>query len=120
MRGIEKSTDVKIKCYHCGNEYPMAMMRIGPDSKNLMCRNCLERKPVQKQEMIVSETKKNKQEEPTFKEYFCKECKYNFKRAKHISMSTCPYCGASGRLMVKGSTAKIIADASKMKEDFRW
>jgi DNA-directed RNA polymerase subunit RPC12/RpoP len=99
----------------------MTMMRIGPDGKNLICRNCLERKPIQKQEQTkVESTKIKRQEEPAFKEYFCKECKYNFKRAKHISMSTCPYCGASGKLMIKGSTAKIIADASKMKEDFRW
>ncbi len=93
----------------------MDMMRIGSDRMNLVCRNCLERKP-QKQK----QTKVKKQEEPIFKDYFCKECKYSFKRAKHLSVSACPYCGASGSLMVKGSTAKIIADASKMKEDFRW
>ena len=93
------------------------MMRIGPDRKNLMCRNCLERKPVQKQEPAKSETKSQKQE-PSLKEYFCKECKYSFSRAKHIIVSTCPYCGSSGYLMIKGSTARIIADAAKMKGDF--
>ena len=93
----------------------MGMMRIGPDGKNLMCRNCLERKPVQKQEQKVEAVKAQKQE-PRFKEYFCKECKYSFKRAKHLSITTCPYCG-SGSLMIKGSTARIIADASKMKGD---
>lgn len=122
MRSIEKSSDVNIKCYKCGNEYTMSMMRIEPKSNNnLICRNCLERKPVQKQETIaITETKAKKQEEPAFKEYFCKECKYSFKRAKHITISTCPYCDASGSLMIKGSTARIIADAAKMKEDFRW
>jgi DNA-directed RNA polymerase subunit RPC12/RpoP len=113
---IEKIADIKIKCYKCGNEYLMSMMRIGPDDKNLVCRNCLERKSLQKQEQANTEIKK--QQQPAFKEYFCKKCKYNFKRAKHIKVSTCPYCGAAGSLMVKGSIAKIMADAAKMKERF--
>ncbi len=98
----------------------MTMMRIASDKMNLICRNCLERKPQKQEQTKVESTKVKKQEEHIFKDYFCKKCKYNFKRAKHISISTCPYCGASGKLMIKGSTAKIIADASKMKEDFRW
>ena len=113
-----KNTDVKIKCHKCGNEYAMDMIRIGQDGRNLVCRSCLERKIVQKQG-IASEAKIQKQQEQT-KEYFCKECRYSFKRAKHIVVSTCPYCSSSGSLMTKGSTAKIIADASKMKEDSRW
>ena len=118
---IERNTDVKIKCYKCGNEYAMNMMRMDPNGRNLACRNCLERKPIQKEVSQVKgsqETKiQNKQE--AMKEYFCKECKYNFKRAKHLSISACPYCGSKS-LMIKGSTARIIADASKMKEDFSW
>ena len=119
MIAIDKTTDAKIKCHKCGNEYGMDMMRIGSDGKNLMCRNCIERKVVQKQD-ISPEAKIHKEQESPTKEYFCKECRYNFKRAKHITISTCPYCGSSGSLMIKGSTARIIADASKMKEDFRW
>ena len=80
MIKIEKNTDVKIKCYKCGNEYAMGMMRMGADGKNLVCRNCLERKPVQKQEQAKAETAKTQKEEPAAKEYFCRECKYNFKR----------------------------------------
>ena len=95
----------------------MNMMRIGSDGKNLMCRNCIERKPVQKQEMPVKSGSK-KHEEPAMKEYFCKECKYSFKRAKHLSITTCPYCDSSGSITIKGSTARIIADAAKMKGDF--
>lgn len=117
---IDRSTDVKIKCYKCGNEYIMDMMRIDPNGKNLACRNCLERKPVQKQEQTKTILETKTQKESTMKDYFCKECKYNFSRAKHLTISTCPYCGAFGSLMVKGSTARIIADASKMKEDFSW
>ena len=94
------------------------MMRMAPDGKNLMCRNCLERKPVQKQEAAnPAGTKVKKQEMPDFKEYFCKSCKYSFKRAKHLAISACPYCD-SNSLMVKGSAARIIADAAKMKGDF--
>ncbi len=51
------------------------------------------------------------------KEYFCKACKYNFKRTKHLVISACPYCGSSGSVNVKGSTARIMADAFKMKGD---
>ena len=58
--------------------------------------------------------KSQKQEESPVKEYFCKECKYNFKRAKHIIISACPYCG-SGNINVKGSTTRIMADAFRMK-----
>ena len=90
-------------------------MRMNPNGKNLVCRNCLERKPVQKQE-IKTETKSQKQE-TTLKEYFCKACKYNFKRAKRLVIGTCPYCGAAGSVMSKGSTARIMADASRMKGD---
>jgi DNA-directed RNA polymerase subunit RPC12/RpoP len=89
------------------------------NGKNLICRNCLERKPIRK-EQIKSEESKIQKQESSMKEYFCKACKYNFKRAKHLVIRTCPYCGSSGSIMVKGSTARIIADASKMKEDFRW
>ena len=113
MITIERNTDVKIKCHKCGNEYSMDMMRMDPNGKNLACRNCLERKPVQKQDM-KTEIKSQKQE-TIMKEYFCKSCKYNFSRAKHLTLSTCPYCGASGSLMAKGSTAKIMADSFKMK-----
>ena len=101
----------------------MDMMRMDPNGKSLVCRNCLERKPQQKetsQAKVATESKAQKQEEQGIKEYFCKECKYNFSRAKHIIVSTCPYCGSSGKIMNKGSTARIIADASKMKEDFRF
>ncbi len=94
------------------------MMRMAPDGKQLMCRNCLERKPVQKQEQVKVVTKAKKQEEPSMKDYFCKECKYSFRRAKHLSITACPYCDSSGSIAVKGSTARIIADAARMKGDF--
>ena len=93
-------------------------MRIDPNSNNLACRSCLERKPAQKQGQKIASEKVEKNE--SFKEYFCKQCKYNFKRAAHIGISTCPYCGASGSVMIKGSTERIIADASKMKDDFEF
>jgi len=115
---IEKNTDVKIKCYKCGNEYTMNMMRMDPNGKNLACRNCLERRPVQKQETKQAadvNIQKSVKEDSPMKEYFCKSCKYNFKRARHLVISTCPYCGSSGGVVSKGSTARIMADAFKMK-----
>ncbi|MBI3035851.1 hypothetical protein HYY71_06020 [Candidatus Woesearchaeota archaeon] len=96
----------------------MGMMRIGHDGRNLVCRSCLERKPVQKQEYAAAPAKAQKQQDTLMKEYFCRECKYSFKRAKHLIISACPYCGSSGSIMVKGSTARIIADASRMKGDY--
>ena len=116
---IEKNTDMKIKCHTCGNEYPMDMMRMHPDGRHLACRSCLERKPVHKESKAASEPKAQKslkKEESPMKEYFCKACKYNFKRARHLVVSTCPYCG-SANLNSKGSTARIIADAFRMKGD---
>ena len=118
MISIERNTDVKIKCYKCGNEHPMSMMRMDTNGKNLACRNCLERKTTAKiiKETNTKEIPTQKQEESPMKEYFCKACKYNFKRAKHLVISTCPYCG-SGNVNVKGSTARIMADAFRMKGD---
>ena len=119
MKIIEKNTDVKIKCYKCGNEQVMGMMRMDANGRNLVCRNCLDRKvsssPKAAETIKSAESKPQKQEEP-MKEYFCKGCKYNFKRARHLVISTCPYCG-SGNINVKGSTARIMADAFKMKGD---
>lgn len=92
----------------------MNMMRMDSNGKNLVCRNCLDRKLSQK-ETPQTKTIETKKQEAAMKEYFCKECRYNFSRAKHLSVTTCPYCGASGSIMTKGSTARIIADASKMK-----
>jgi len=112
---IDKNSEIRIKCQKCGNEYAMAMMRMAPDGKNLMCRNCIERKPIQKQEAIA-ENRQKKEEAPAFKEYFCKSCKYSFKRAKRLAISSCPYCDSSS-LMVKGSVARIMADVAKMKGD---
>ena len=112
---MERNTDVKIKCFKCGKLYTMDMMRIGPDGKNLVCRNCLDRKTAQKQELTKSSSESKALKEEPMKEYFCKACKYNFTRAKHLAISTCPNCGSSGSLLLKGSTAKIISDASKMK-----
>ncbi len=83
------------------------MMRMDSNGKNLVCRICLERKPIQKLEKGEAKTEK---QESNAKEYSCKACKYNFSRAKHLTLSTCPYCGASGSLMIKGSTAKIMAE----------
>ena len=93
------------------------MMRMDPNGRNLVCRNCLERKTSQKQASEIkteSESKIKNQEEPAMKEYFCKGCKYNFKRAKRLQVKTCPYCGSSS-VISKGSTARIMADAFKMK-----
>lgn len=106
---------MRIKCRKCGNEYAMSMMRMAPDGKNLMCRSCIDGKPVRKQEAVI-ESKQKKEEISAFKEYFCKSCKYSFKRAKHLAVSTCPYCDSSS-LMVKGSVARIMADVAKMKGD---
>ena len=92
----------------------MGMMRVCTDGKNLMCRSCIERKPVQKQEKAKAAESMQKHEEPAMKEYFCKQCKYNFKRAKHLAVKLCPYCGSKS-VIAKGSTARIIADAAKMK-----
>ena len=118
MIKIDRNTDARIRCYKCGKEYAMDMMRMDPNGKSLVCRNCLERKTDQKQsfQSKQDETKTQKKEQTVMKEYFCKACKYNFTRANHLTIGTCPYCG-SGSIVIKGSTAKIIADASKMKGD---
>ena len=98
----------------------MEMMRMGADGKNLMCRSCLDRKPEAKKSGPVSaqkaqSTSKPQQGAPEMASYFCNECKYSFKRAYHVRVSTCPYCDASGSVVEKGSSSSILSDASKMK-----
>ena len=115
MIKIERNTDARIKCFKCGNEYTMDMMRMGASGKNLECKNCIERKPAHKQESSRLPESKAAKVETEVKDYFCKECRYSFKRAKHLVISTCPYCGSSGSVVTKGSTARIMADVSKMK-----
>ena len=73
---IEKNTDVKIKCYKCGNEHPMNMMRMDPNGKNLVCRGCLDRK-VSSNTAAKEEAKSQKnQEKPPIKK--------NFKRLRRV------------------------------------
>ena len=96
------------------------MMRMDPNSNRFVCRSCLERKPAQKQEQPKNVAEAKTQKNEPYKEYFCKQCKYNFKRASNIEIGACPFCGASNTLMVKGSAARIIADAAKMKDDFEF
>src|SRR3989338_138025 len=97
---IERNTDVSIKCFKCGNSYTMDQMRMDPKSPNLTCRNCLERKtpvksaPMPKDPYAPLDAPSKKSSEKT--SYFCKACRYNFTRAAHIPISTCPYCSASG------------------------
>ena len=113
---MDRNTDAMIKCYKCGNEYTMNNMRMESSKMRLVCRNCLEGKTVVKQE-TKQDAKTAKAEESPMKDYFCKECKYSFKRAKHLDIRTCPYCDSKS-VISKGSTARIIADAAKMKGDF--
>jgi len=89
-----------------------------PSGKNLACRNCLERKPAQSQNSQIKpvvEEKAGKAESKELKEYFCKECRYSFKRAKHLVITSCPYCNSSDGIVTKGSTARILSDVAKMK-----
>ena len=120
-----RNDDVQIKCFKCGNEYSMSMMRMDPTTKvNLVCKSCLDRKPVShmKDSSAVSskpaiqktESKPKAQVQDTI-DYFCKECRYSFKRAAHLHVKVCPYCSSSNGVMEKGSTDRIIADAANMK-----
>ena len=82
-----------------------------PNGKNLACRSCLERKPVQ------NAVSKESQKINPQKEYFCKECRYSFKRAKRLVITSCPYCNSSEGIVTKGSTVRILADVSKIKRE---
>ncbi len=98
----------------------MDNMRMDPNGKNLACKSCLERRPVQGQNSNIksaSEEKSLKSESKETKEYFCKECRYSFKRARHLVISTCPYCNSGSGLVSKGSAARILSDVSKVKRE---
>ena len=91
-----------------------------PNGKNLACKSCLERRPVQNAVSMDSQKMSfsggaAKPESKEQKEYFCKECRYSFKRAKHLVITSCPYCNSSDGIVTKGSTARILSDVAKMK-----
>jgi DNA-directed RNA polymerase subunit RPC12/RpoP len=120
-----RNDDVQIRCFKCGNEYTMSMMRMHSDGKNLVCKSCLDRKPASQMKepstLPVSAKPTMKMESKPkpqvfdSTEYFCKDCRYSFKRASHLVIKVCPYCGSSGGVQEKGSTDRIIADAARMK-----
>ena len=113
---IDKNTDVTIKCFKCGNQFLMDSMRMDVDGRNLVCRYCLDRRPVPMNEVKILPQRPKPGKEERMIEYFCKDCRYNFKRAEKIVVEKCPYCGHASSIMQKGSTDKIIADAAKMKD----
>ena len=109
MISIERNTDVMIKCYKCGDSFTMDKMRVDPGSNNnLACRNCIERKQPSVFEKpssapflrnVPSSSALTWQKGPASEgkvKYFCKDCKYRFSRAFHLSVRTCPYCGSAG------------------------
>ena len=110
---IERNTDIRMKCHKCGCEFTMNMMRMDSDGKKLICKACLERYPSSPQ--AASKALKKTIDDQEVTHYFCKQCKYSFKRASHLDVKTCPYCNSSNSVVTKGSTARILSDASKMK-----
>ena len=92
-----------------------------PKSPNLTCRNCLERKtpvksaPMPKDPYAPLDAPSKKSSEKT--SYFCKACRYNFTRAAHIPISTCPYCSASGSVVSKGTASSMIKEVDDMMDD---
>ena len=91
-----------------------------PNGRNLTCKSCLERKPAQnavskESSQMNASGGAAKPESKEQKEYFCKECRYSFKRAKCLVITSCPYCNSSDGIVTKGSTARILSDVAKMK-----
>ncbi len=124
MIPIERNTDVRIKCYQCGGEFTMDQMRMGPTGKNLVCKNCLERKsPSTARPADGSPLKAASQQPSSGKKasdkasYFCKACRYSFTRAPHIEVSDCPYCGQSGTITKKSSATSLVHKVEEMAGD---
>lgn len=121
---IERNTDVRIKCYKCGGEYTMDMMRMDPKSARLSCRNCLERKMPAPAGEDMGNAPIGQRLKPSAPEkgqdktsYFCKACRYSFTRAPHITVADCPYCGQSGMLTKKGSASSLVREIEDMAGD---
>ena len=129
MRHIERNTDVKIKFFKCGTQFTMDQMRMDPNGKNLICRNCLERKVPSRglddDSLSSRPFKANPQGLPKSSDakssdkiqYFCKACKYNFTRAAHIPVNSCPYCSNTGGIVKKGSSKSIVREVEDMMGD---
>ncbi len=107
----------------------MDQMRMDTNGKNLVCRNCLERKnpakqaPLDEEDYITLKSGNSRSVSPAAKKqsdkvsYFCKACKYSFSRAAHIEISTCPYCSQSGMLTKKGTAASMVKEIEDMADE---
>jgi DNA-directed RNA polymerase subunit RPC12/RpoP len=117
---------LNLKCYKCGEEYPATEMRY-VDTKKMVCRHCLDRnKDVKKGKISEDERKKpiralvEEEEQEKVVSYNCTACKYSFKRKESVNVTTCPYCGKSGKVEMqkKNAASSIIKDSMDKRYDF--
>ncbi len=94
-----ENTEVKIKCYKCGEKFTSDQMRYNPNNpKQLVCRTCLERK---------SAPARRKKGDVT---YYCVKCNFKFKRAEGKNVTSCPYCGKTGCLTTQMDTDSLLEE----------
>jgi DNA-directed RNA polymerase subunit RPC12/RpoP len=98
------------------------------DTKKMICKYCMDHKQnVAKGNMSVPDHKKPIRalvEEDGPQEasvsYVCTACKYSFKRKKSVPVTSCPYCGKSGKIELKSATSasSIIKDSMDKRFEF--
>jgi len=86
-------------CRRCGKKQLSANMRLSPDGKGMICKECLAKEPgtVRTGSRKVFTPEEPAQRKPASKEpmarYRCQSCNYSFERKKSAKIEKCPYCG---------------------------
>ncbi|MFH0876098.1 MAG: hypothetical protein V1859_09245 [archaeon] len=111
-------SDNTLKCYRCGQTYPVTDMRYTQSNK-LVCKNCLNKANPNKAQMPETKEQKLASREENV-EYVCSKCKYSFKRKASAAVGACPYCGRAGTLELKSNqgAANLIDESMDKRYDF--
>lgn len=114
--------DMRKECKKCGLKQDIREMRYHPNGKDMLCRDC-----AHFNDPRAKATEKARAPEPRViqqesgpegvQKYYCRKCKYKFKRKEGIPMKACPYCGSPDIGPQKEISAQsILEDAAS--EDY--
>lgn len=106
--------DMRRECKRCGIRQEPGQMRIHPNGKDFLCKDCAalqdpKAKNLEKAKLPKRAHFSDEKDEPIVK-YYCRKCKYKFKRKKGITMKACPYCGSDDFGLQEEVSAQSILD----------
>jgi DNA-directed RNA polymerase subunit RPC12/RpoP len=107
-------------CRRCGKKQLSANMRLSPDGKGMVCRECLgqdmqahikaPKKPIFTPDAPQKKQQSSKEE---MIKYRCQSCNYAFERRKGVKMAKCPYCGKASLILESRLASDSLIDESQ-------